>query len=87
MNRISRPYDAFGEDLGAEAAAVDEALLDLVVGEAGEVVAGLVEAEAQQGHFSDAELLPYEMVQGDAAGDDVAAERRSTPARPDSRAR
>jgi len=52
---------------------VDEALLDLVVGEAGQVVAGLVEADSAQCHFSDLELSADEVVEGDVAGDDVAA--------------
>ena len=52
---------------------MDQPLLHLLVGQAGQVVAGLVEAQAAQHHLADAELAAHQVVQRDAAGDDVAA--------------
>src|SRR3990172_9168088 len=77
--RLLRPYlipnadDAPGDDVGAEAAAVDQPLLHLLVGQAGQVVTGFVQAHPAQPHVADAELAAHQVVQRHAAGDDVAA--------------
>src|SRR3990170_9001869 len=77
--RLLHPYfvpdadDAAADDVGAEAAAVDQPLLHLLVGQAGQVVAGLVEAQAAQDDLAGAELAAHQVVQRHAAGDDVAA--------------
>jgi len=59
---------------------VDEGFLHLVVSEAGEVVAGLVQANAAQPHVADGEFAVDEVVEGDATGDDVATQGEGTQA-------
>ena len=61
------------EDVGAQAAAVDEVAEDPVVGEPLEVGAGLAQAAADALGLADAETAADERVEVDAAGDDVAA--------------
>src|SRR3990170_4975108 len=69
---IPHADDAAADDVGAEAAAVDQPLLHLLVCQAGQVVAGLVEAEAAQHHLAGAELAADQVVQRDALRHDVA---------------
>src|SRR3990172_4302407 len=71
--RVPRADDAAADDVGAEAAAVDQPLLHLLVGQARQVVAGLVQAHPAQADLADAELAAHQVVQRDAASDDVAA--------------
>jgi hypothetical protein len=72
-DRVTDRDDAFGEDLGAQTTAVDQAGQDAGVGEAGEMLAGLAETHPTQADWTNLELLSDELVEGHAEGDDVAA--------------
>ena len=64
---------AFGQDLGAQASAMAQALDKLLAGQALEMFAGLAEANTTDADVADCELAADQMIEGDAAGDDVAA--------------
>jgi hypothetical protein len=65
--------DAIGQDLGTQAAAMDEGGQNFGLCEAGEMLARLAQADAAQAHFTDLKFFIDEMVEGDTLGDDVAA--------------
>ena len=46
---------------------------DLLVGQPRQVRAGLAEAEPAQRHLAHPELSPHQVIEGDAAGDDISA--------------
>src|SRR3990172_7107714 len=70
-HRVPNPDDAAADDVGAQAAAVHQPLLHLLVGQARQVVARLVKAHPAQPDLADAELAAHQVVQRHAACDDV----------------
>src|SRR5919198_5034493 len=72
-DRVAGADPSAAEHVCAQAAAVDQTSLHILADEPGEIAAGLAGAHAAEGDPADPELAADEVVERDAAGNDVAA--------------
>jgi hypothetical protein len=71
-NCVADPNDTAADDLGTQAAAMDQAAQRALATEFFQVGAGIAEARTAKRHCADGKLPLDEMIQGHAAGDEIA---------------
>jgi hypothetical protein len=70
---IARPDGPCAENLGAQAAAMDQGWQDSLVSQAGKMRTGLAQLDPSKQYIADLELSPYQVIQGYTTRDDIPA--------------